>query len=172
MCEPSSLWVGSSKRRLTSIVFRGLTARSASPARQSRAGSAAGSGPPALGTLATNAACAALLAAEVIGSLGMWVALPVAWIWIAARVFEATESLAVAGGAALVGLAAFESLTVKALARVDGVWIQLRRRAGREQVEGALTRVVVAAATLGLIAFFVWYYVLSHAFILPFMPSQ
>src|SRR5205807_1659064 len=90
--------------------------------------------------LATNAACAALLAAEVIGSLGMWVALPVAWIWIAARVFEATESLAVAGGAALVGLAAFESLTVKALARVDGVWIQLRRRAGREQADRALAR--------------------------------
>jgi len=32
--------------------------------------------------------------------------------------------------------------------------------------------VVIGAATLGLIAFFVWYYALSNAYIIPFMPSR
>jgi hypothetical protein len=60
----------------------------------------------------------------------------------------------------------------RALARVDSLWVQLRCRAGYRQREGALNRVVVVSATLGLAAFAVWYYLLSNAFVLPFMPRQ
>jgi len=120
----------------------------------------------------TIAGCAALLVGEVIGSLVMWAALPVAWIWIAARVFEGAQSLVAAGGTALLGLAVTEMLAVKALVRLDAAWVALRRRGGHDQAQGALTRVVVVSATLGLALFLIWYYVLSHAFIIPFMPSQ
>jgi len=31
---------------------------------------------------------------------------------------------------------------------------------------------VAISGTLGLLAFYVWYYVLSDAFVLPFMPAS
>jgi hypothetical protein len=114
----------------------------------------------------------AVMAGEVIGSLAMWAAVPLLWVWIAGRAYDATDSLFASGGLALLGLAVTESLAIKALHRVDMVWVALRRRGGHEQRHGALTQVVVVSATLGLIAFLVWYYVLSSAFIIPFMPSQ
>ena len=113
-----------------------------------------------------------MLAIEVLGSLAMWAPIPLAWIWVAARVFDATASLVAAGSVALLGLAVTEGVAVKALARLDVAWVALRRRAGHHQPQGALTRVVVASATLGLVGFLVWYYVLSKAFIIPFMPSR
>jgi hypothetical protein len=121
---------------------------------------------------AESPACAALLAIEVIGSLSMWAPIPIAWMWIGARVYDATGSLAADGGGALLGFLASATLAMSALTRVDTAWVALRRRSGHVQHQGALTQVVVVSATLGILVFLVWFYVLSHAFILPFMPSQ
>jgi hypothetical protein len=119
-----------------------------------------------------NVACAAVLTAEVLGAFLMWAPIPLACVWTAARIYDATDSLFAAGGVALLGLALAEGLAVKALARIDSSWVALRRRAGHDQPQGAITRVVVVSATLGLLGFFVWYYLLSNAFIIPFMPSR
>jgi uncharacterized membrane protein (DUF485 family) len=117
-------------------------------------------------------ACASLVGVEMLGSMLMWAPIPIAWMWIGARVYEATGSFALDLLVVLVGFLATTILTMRALARLDGYWVELRRRAGYDQRAGALTRVVVMSATLGLVGFMVWYYLLSHAFILPFMPSQ
>jgi hypothetical protein len=119
-----------------------------------------------------GAASAAVLALEAMGSLLMWAPLPLAWMWVGGRVYNATGSLAADGTVALLGFLVTMWLTMAALNRLDGVWIELRRQAGHRQQQGALTQVVVVSATLGLLGFFVWYYLLSDAFILPFMPSQ
>jgi hypothetical protein len=58
------------------------------------------------------------------------------------------------------------------LRRLDEGWIALRRRAGHEQKEGALTQVVTVSATFALILFLAWYYLLAKAYIIPFMPSH
>jgi hypothetical protein len=113
-----------------------------------------------------------VVAAEAIGSLMMWAPIPIAWMWVGARVYEATGSLVADGAVVLLGFLATISLAMAALTRLDRVWVDLRRQAGHDQAEGALTRVVVISATLGILMFLLWYYVLSHAFILPFMPSQ
>src|SRR4051812_32317064 len=42
----------------------------------------------------TDAACAAVLALEIVGSLMIWAPIPVAWIWVGARVYDATGSFA------------------------------------------------------------------------------
>jgi hypothetical protein len=60
---------------------------------------------------------------------------------------------------------------MEALARLDRLWVALRRRAGHDQAQGVLTRVVVVSATLGLLAFFLWYYVIGGAFVIRFMPT-
>jgi hypothetical protein len=125
-----------------------------------------------VGKGASRAACLALLAAEAFGTLLLWAPLPFAWIWVGGRVYAVTGSLFLDGAVALTGFAASALLAMRGLARLDRTWIALRRRAGYAQSDGALTQVVVISATLGLAGFLVWYYVLSHAFILPFMPSQ
>ena len=119
-----------------------------------------------------EAACVAVLAAEALGTLLLWAPLPFAWTWIGGRVYALTGSLFADGVVALVGFAACAGFAMRGLARLDQTWIALRRRAGYTRSQGALTQVVVVSATLGLAGFAVWYYLVSHAFILPFMPSQ
>lgn len=121
---------------------------------------------------AATAASAVVMAIEVIGSLLLWAPIPLAWMWIGARIFEATGSLSLVGAVVMLGFLGTTLLVMAGLNRLDGLWISLRRRAGHDQREGALNRVVVASATLGIAAFLFWYYVLTDAYIIPFMPYQ
>lgn len=148
---------------------RWLLKRSMSPA-QPRGRAAASGTQPVPARRVANAACAAVLALEAIGSLSMWVPLPLAWLWVGGRVYAGTSSLAADCGVAFVGFVATTSLAMAALGRLDRVWVVLRRRAGHDQGEGALTQVVVVSATLGILLFLLWFYVLSkNAFVIPFM---
>ena len=119
-----------------------------------------------------DAVCAAVLAVQAIGSLLMWGPMPLAWLWVGGRAYDVTGSLAADLGVALLGFLVTAIVTMWALTRLDTVWIALRRRAGHDQADGALSQVVIVSATLGILLFLVWFYVLSDAFIIPFMPSQ
>ena len=121
---------------------------------------------------AAGAASVAVLALEVLGSLMMWAPIPVAWVWVGARVYDATGSFAAGGCVWFAGFLATLWLTVALLTRIDRAWIGLRRKAGHPQTEGVLTNVVVVSATLALIAFFLWFYVIGQAFVIPFMPTS
>jgi hypothetical protein len=123
-------------------------------------------------TRLTEAACAAVLALETIGTLLMWAPIPLAWLWIGGRVYSLTGSLAADLAVAFGGFIASTLFAVTLLHRVDGLWIALRRRAGYEQEKGALAQVAVVSGTFGMIAFLLWYYLLAKAFIMPFMPSH
>jgi hypothetical protein len=113
----------------------------------------------------------AVLGLEVLGSFLMWAPIPVAWIWVAARIVDSTGSVALGGGAALLGLAATTMLMITLLARIDRVWISLRRQSGRDQDQGALSQVVVVSVTLVIVAFMIWS-ISNRAVIIPFMPNK
>ncbi len=119
-----------------------------------------------------DALCAALVAVEVLGMAVMWTAVPFAWIQVGGHVGAATSSLAAASGTAFFGFLASVVLIARGLRLVDNRWVELRTRAGYKQREGALTQVAIISTAFGLLAFFVWYYILSKAYILPFMPTQ
>jgi hypothetical protein len=121
---------------------------------------------------ASTVASAAVLALEAIGSLLMWAPIPLSWMWVGGQVFSATGSLAADGAVAFLGFMATTWLAMSALNRLDAIWVSLRCKAGHDQKQGALTHVVVVSATLGILAFLLWYYVIERAFVLPFMPSQ
>ena len=116
-------------------------------------------------------ASVAVLTLETIGSFAMWAPLPLGWLWIGARVFDATNSVAAAGGVALMGLLLTAFVAMSILSRMDQVWIALRRRAGHDQRQGVLGRVVVVSAALALAGFVAWY-VISQAYVMPFMPTR
>jgi hypothetical protein len=119
-----------------------------------------------------NAASAAVLGAEVIGFLSICGPIPLAWLWIGGLVYRATGSLAADVGVVFLGFLLSTIPVARALSRLDGVWITLRQRAGRNQTHGALTQVVGVIGTFVIVLFMVWYYVLSDAFVLPFMPTH
>jgi hypothetical protein len=124
----------------------------------------------ALSRRPAQASAAAILVVESLAAVAMWSALPLSWIWVGARGYDATGSMLASGSIALLGLLGTSMAAFAGLARLDTRWVALRRRAGHDQREGALSWVVAVAATFGIIAFLVWYYLLAGAFVLPFMP--
>ena len=116
-------------------------------------------------------AAAAVLALEVLGSLMMWAPIPIAWVWVGARVYEATNSFMAGASVWFLGFLASLWVAAAGLARLDRTWVRLRQRAGHPRSEGALTQVIVVSATVALAAFFLWFYVIGKAFVIPFMPS-
>jgi hypothetical protein len=120
---------------------------------------------------AATLGAAAVLALEVIGSLMMWAPIPVAWVWVGANAYRATGSFLVGASVWFLGFTATLCLVAAVLARLDRVWVRLRQRAGRGEAQGALTPVLVVTATFALAAFFLWFYVIGKAFVIPFMPN-
>ena len=115
---------------------------------------------------------AALIALEGFGTVLMWAPIPLAWLWIGGRVYTVTGSLGADLAVAFLGFVATTLLAVAALARVDQAWIALRRRAGHVQERGALAQVAIVSGTFGIVAFLLWYYLFTRAFVMPFMPSN
>jgi hypothetical protein len=114
---------------------------------------------------------AAVLTLEVLGALMMWGPIPVAWVWVGARAYDATGSFVAGASAWFLGFAVTLWIVAGALARLDRIWIRLRQRAGDARADGVMTQVIVVTATFALAAFFLWFYVIGKAFVIPFMPS-
>jgi hypothetical protein len=113
-----------------------------------------------------------LLALEITGVVAMCSLVPFAWLWLGGQVYTGTHSLALDGAVAFFGFVATTVVLLRSLASLDTTWMDMRRRQGHEQEEGALPRIVVIAITLTLVAFMLWYYLFSSAYVLPFMPAQ
>ena len=127
---------------------------------------------PVRGRRAAGLASFAVLVIEALGTVLMWVPIPLAWFWIGARVYDLTGSILADGVVVLGGFLATVILVMHLLTRLDLVWVSLRRRAGHEQRDGALNQVVVASATFGIIGFWVWFHIIEKGFVIPFMPVE
>ena len=119
-----------------------------------------------------RAASFLVLATEAFGTVLMWVPIPLAWFWIGARVYDATHSIMADGIVVLGGFLLSVIVVLKVLTRIDQLWIELRRRAGHDQRDGALNQVVIVSATFGVVGFWVWFHIIEDAFIIPFMPTE
>ena len=124
------------------------------------------------GRRAAGAASLAILAVEALGTLLMWVPIPLAWFWVGAQVYNATGSILADGVVVLGGFIVSVVGVLKVLTRIDALWVRLRRRAGHDQRDGALNQVVVASATFGIIGFWVWFHIIENGYIIPFMPVE
>jgi hypothetical protein len=114
---------------------------------------------------------AAVLMLEVLGAMMMWGPIPVAWVWVGARAYDATGSFMAGAVVWFLGFAATLWIVAGVLARLDRIWIRLRQRSGDARAQGVMTQVIVVTATFALAAFFIWFYVIGKAFVIPFMPS-
>lgn len=126
----------------------------------------AGSGGPHLTGAASSAG--ALLAMMVIGSVGLWVGVPLLWLYVASLVQGASDSV----GAAMLTAFAGVAVSIVALVALLG-WLSARHRAlviargGRDPGTAPLELVLVASAVLAVAGLAVWFVGFSGSAPLP-----
>jgi hypothetical protein len=93
----------------------------------------------------------------LVGSLVLWVGVPVGWLFIGSLVQGETDSIGAAIGVALAGAAASIIGLAWVLARLNAYHEELQMERG-EQPTPLLEIVMVAAAGIALVAFVVWFF--------------
>lgn len=111
---------------------------------------------------------AALLLTLVLASVGLWVGVPLAWLYIGSQVQAATGSIAAALGAMAVGVLA----SIVAIVWLLG-WLS-RKRADLREARGleshgdvALEGVMAVSALIALTGFVVWFFLFSGSSPVP-----
>jgi hypothetical protein len=105
---------------------------------------------------------ALLLAIMVLGGVALWVGTPVVCLWLGSMVQAGTGSVGAALLAMLAGLISCTALLASVLVRLDHRHVEVRAARGAD-VRGAsaLERVLVASGVLALLAFAMWFALLS-----------
>lgn len=111
---------------------------------------------------------AVLAALFLLGSVGLWVGVPLAWLWLASHIFVLSGSLGAALGAAMVGVVVSIGVVVQALSWLSRKHGDLREARGLpSHGPAALEAVLVVSAAFFLVAFLIWFFVLSGAQPIP-----
>jgi hypothetical protein len=113
-----------------------------------------------------------MIAIMFIGSLVLWIGLPLGCLYIGSRVQTATHSLGAAFvamiGGVIVGIVVF----VPMLGWLNRKHIEVRAARGLETYgQATLEGVMVVTATLALLGFGIWFFFLSGATPLPFFSN-
>ena len=93
----------------------------------------------------------------LVGSLVLWIGVPLLWLYIGSLVQGATDSIGAAIGVALVGATASIIGLAWALARLNEFHQELQVQRG-EQPTPLLEMVIVASAGIALVGFVVWFF--------------
>ncbi len=98
----------------------------------------------------------------VIGSLVLWVGVPLGWLWIGSQIQAESDSVGAAIGAMLVGVVVSVVLLTMLLMRLNRWHEHLREAAGRPQRDTSLLEfVLVVTAGVAVVAFGVWFFILT-----------
>jgi uncharacterized membrane protein YbhN (UPF0104 family) len=116
-------------------------------------------------------AAALLVAMMFLGSLVLWVGVPVAWLWIGSRLQNAT-SLATAIGAMMGGMLLSITLLLGVLGGLSRRHTELQERRGVPENETtALELVLVSSAVVAVVGFFIWFFGFSGSSPIPLKLS-
>jgi len=109
-----------------------------------------------------------LVAMMFLGSLVLWVGVPVGWLWIGSQL-EPVSSLATAVGTMMIGMLLTITALVAFLAWLNRKHVELQESRGAYRPETtALELVLVASAAFAVIGFAVWFFGFSGSSPIPF----
>ena len=109
-----------------------------------------------------------LLVLMFLGSLGLWIGVPLIWLWIGGRVQGATNSVGAAIAVILVGFVVTVILFVPLLGWLSRRHAEARAARGLEDLgRVALEGVLVVSAAIAAVAFAVWFFFLAGAEPIP-----
>jgi len=115
---------------------------------------------------------AAVLAIMFAGALGLWIGVPLGWLYIGSMVQDATDSVGAALGLMLIGSVATILLLVPVLARLNHVYEHAREARGLDNYgQAPLEAVLVISATLAVVLLVV-YLLFSNGPALPVWGGQ
>jgi len=113
-------------------------------------------------------AAAVVVAIMFLGSLGLWVGTPLAWLWIGGRVQGATGSIGAALAVAFLGVVGTAVVLAWVLARLSERHRAACLARGLDDPGNAvLERVLVVSAALTILAFVIWFFLLAGTSPLP-----
>lgn len=109
-----------------------------------------------------------LVAIMFLGSLALWVGVPLGWLWLGSRIQGGTESVGLALGAMMVGMVLTIAALLGLLTRLNRAHVEIQARRGRP-VRGttALERVLVASAAVAVVGFGIWFFGFSGSEPIP-----
>lgn len=109
-----------------------------------------------------------VLAIMIIGSLVLWLGLPLAWLWVASRVQGATDSLGAGLGVAMFGFPLSVIAVVVVLGRLNDAYRRGRMARGLDDIGTfVLEVVVVCTAAVVIVGFTIWFFLFAGAAPLP-----
>jgi ABC-type uncharacterized transport system permease subunit len=111
---------------------------------------------------------AAMLAAMFAGALGLWIGVPVLWLYIGSKVQESTHSVGAALGLMLLGSIATILLLVPVLGKLNESYEHVREHRGLENYgQAPLEAVLVLSAMIALVLFVIWFFLFTDSAPLP-----
>jgi hypothetical protein len=114
-----------------------------------------------------------LLSLMLAGSLVLWVAIPLAWLWVASRIQDATGSVGLALLAALAGVVASILAMIPVLSWLSAHYREARVARGLDDSGNlALEVVLVVSAGLALVGFGIWFFGFSGSAPIPIGPPS
>jgi heme/copper-type cytochrome/quinol oxidase subunit 2 len=118
--------------------------------------------------LLTSESALLFVAILVLGSLALWIGVPLGWLWVGSKLQALTESLSVAIGTMMLGMVATIAGLIGVLTWLNRRHIEVRAARGRE-VSGATTleHTLVASAALAVVAYSVWFFGFSGSSPIP-----
>jgi len=121
--------------------------------------------------LRASQAAVLLVAMMFLGSLVLWVGVPVAWLWIGSRLQNGT-SLATATGVMMIGMLLSVTLLLAALGWLSRRHTEVQERRGVPESEmTALELVLVSSAVIAVSGFLVWFFGFSGSSPMPINVS-
>jgi hypothetical protein len=109
-----------------------------------------------------------VIAIMFIGSIGLWVGTPLAWLWVASQIEGDTQSLGFALLVAFIGVLVTVTALGSLLARLSDVYrSNCMARGLRDPGHVMLEGVLVVSAGLTLVAFGIWFFFLAGATPVP-----
>ena len=118
---------------------------------------------------------ALLVAIMFMGSLVLWVGVPVAWLWVGSQV-QGSSSMAAAVGAMMIGMLLTITVLISVLGWLNRKHLELQEARGRlahlaPNAPTALEHVMVASAVVAVVGFFVWFFGFSGSSPIPLNVS-
>jgi hypothetical protein len=114
--------------------------------------------------LRTGAGGALVVMIMFFGSFGLWIGTPLLWLWVGSQVQGATQSLGAAFAAAFAGAVVTVICLASVLAKLSDVYRGNRNARGLNDTgHVVLEAVLVVSAGLTVVAFLIWFFLLSGA---------
>lgn len=122
---------------------------------------------PARRLLLASESAVLLVVIMFVGSLVLWVGVPVAWLWVGSQL-QASSSMAAAVGAMMIGMLLTIAAVVAGLGWLNRKHVELQEARGLPESETtALELVLVVSAVVAVTGFFVWFFGFSGSSPIP-----